>query len=81
MRAKTDEQKLLIHRQFKKYRNHINKLCRTSKAHYYNKYFTDNKSNLLKVWEGVKQMINTCKKMKNQVSCIRNENNIITDPK
>ena len=44
----------------KKYRNSINKVIKVSKVKYYHQYFNINKRNLLKVWEGIKEIIH-CK--------------------
>ena len=49
-----------MHKLFKKYRNSINKIIKVSKAKYYHQYFNINKRNLLKVWEGIKEIIH-CK--------------------
>ena len=45
---------------FKKNWNSINKIIKVSKAKYYHQYFNINKRNLLKVWEGIKEIIH-CK--------------------
>ena len=46
---------------YKTYKNKITKLIRLSKANHYNRFFIENKTNLLKVWHGIKSVINTLK--------------------
>ena len=49
-----------MHNLFKKHQNSINKIIKVSKAKNYHLYFNVNKRNLLKVWEGIKEIIH-CK--------------------
>ena len=44
---------------YKTYKNKILKLTRLSKANHFNRFFIENKTNLLKVWKGIKSIINT----------------------
>ena len=46
----------------KNYKNTILKLTRKSKANHFNKYFHDNKLNIFKTWEGIREIINISKK-------------------
>ena len=41
----------------KYYRNNLNKLTRSSKTNHYNKFFENNRSNLKKIWDGIKEII------------------------
>ncbi len=43
----------------KLYRNKLNHLIKLSKRNYYNNYFTNNKNNTKKTWQGIKQIITT----------------------
>ena len=43
----------------KLYRNKLNHLIKVSKRNYYNNYFTSNKNNTKKTWQGIKQIITT----------------------
>ena len=43
---------------YKKFRNRIVSELRSSKIKYYNQYFTDHKSNMKKLWSGIKSIIN-----------------------
>ena len=45
------------HRKFKCYRNKRNHLICISKRNYYDKYFSDNKTNIKNIWKGIKQII------------------------
>ena len=44
---------------------------RESKENYYGKYFEDNKLNLRKIWNGIKEIINLKKSNKSQPRCIK----------
>ena len=46
----------------KNYRDTILKLTRKSEANHFNKYFHDNKLNIFKTWEGIREIINISKK-------------------
>ena len=48
-----------LHNLFKKYCNSINKIIKVSKAKHYHQYFDINKRNLLKVCEGIKEIIHS----------------------
>ena len=62
------------------YRNTILKLTRKSKPNHFNKYFQDNKSNILKTWEGIRKIRNICKKGSNNITCIQIGGNTISNP-
>ena len=47
-----------LHVQFKLLKNDITHLTRTGKKEYYQKYFSENKNNLQKIWKGIKEIIN-----------------------
>ena len=53
------------------YRNIILKLKRKSKANHFNKYFQDNKLNIFKTWEKIREIINISKKGSNNINCIQ----------
>ena len=59
-RAKNQTRRDELHNLLKKYQNSINKIIKVSKVKYYHQYFNINKRNLLKVWEGIKEIIH-CK--------------------
>ena len=66
---------------FKVLKNEITSLTRSSKKSYYEKYFTKNKDNLRKTWQGIKEIINIKNKNFNTVSCITDKNINVSDPK
>ena len=41
----------------KNYRNILSKLTKKSKQNYHKEYFQENKNNLIKIWQGIKQII------------------------
>ena len=53
---------------FKKY---ILKLTRQSKANHFNNFFQENKLNLFKTWEGIREIINITKKVTKYTNCIQ----------
>ena len=69
------------HNKFKNYRNHLNKITRLSKANHYRNFFEENKKNMLKTRNGIKQVINIDKKSTQKINCITNENLYIHDAK
>ena len=63
-RAKDQNRKHELHTLFKQYRNSLNNIIKVSKANHYLRYFSSNKRNLLKIWEGIKELIHTKPKTK-----------------
>ena len=59
------------HDQYKFYRNDINKITRLSKANHYKKFLEDNKTKLLKVWGGIKEIIRTKVTSKKAINSIK----------
>ena len=57
LRAKDPTRKQELKEKYKTYKNRLAKLTRNSKANHFNKFFYQNKSNLLKVWDGIKSII------------------------
>ena len=52
------------------------KLIRASKANHFNKFFIENKLNLFKTWEGIREITNISKKGNKVIICIQNGNNM-----
>ena len=73
--------KAQLFNEFKTLKNEITLLTRNSKKQYYEKYFSKNKENLRKTWQGIKEVINIKNKNFNTISCITDKNNNVTDPK
>ena len=69
-----------IEQEFKTYKNYLLKITRTSKFKYYNNYFQENRLNLFKIWEGIRDIINITKKSKNNISSIQVNGRDTTDP-
>ena len=55
-------------------------LTRTSKFNHYNNYFQENRLNLFKTWEGIRDTINITKRPKNNINSIKVNHRDITDP-
>ena len=67
---------------YKTYKNKITKLTRLSKANIYNCFFIENKTNLLKVWQGIKSAINTKpSKAKQSTTTLKINDKIISNKK
>ena len=56
-KAKDKERKDLLYQQLKNYRNILSNLTKKSEENSYKEYFQENKNNLVKVWQGIKEMI------------------------
>ena len=72
--------KKTLHEQYKTLKNEITFLTRNGKKSYYEKYFSNNKDNLRKTWQGIKEIINVKSKNSNNISCITDDNVNISDP-
>ena len=53
---------------FKKF---ILKLTRQNKANHFNNFFPENKLNLFKTWEGIREIMNITKKVTKYINCIQ----------
>ena len=79
--SKDESIKTDLHNKFKNYRHYLKKITRLSKTNHYRNFFEENKKNILKTWNGIKQLINIDKKSTQKINCIRNENLYIHDAK
>ena len=79
-RTKNPTKRKLIEQQFKTYKNNLLKLTRASKFNHYNNYFQENRLNLFKTWEGIRDIINITKKSKSSINSIQVNGKDITDP-
>ena len=70
-----------LHEKFKIYRNSLVTLARESKQIYYKKYFEEKKTNLVKVWKGIKEIILIDKSNKEQPACLEIGNEIMNNKK
>ena len=80
VKCKNEERKVELNNNYKNLKNEITNLTRQSKKTYYEKYFTDNKHNLKKVWQGIKNIINIKSKNLDQPTCLFSKQKTITDP-
>ena len=81
VRLKNHERKNDIRAQYRKLRNDILQMVRTSKKNFYKNYFENNNKNLRKVWQGIKQIINIKSKLTDIPTCISSNDNLISCPK
>ena len=79
--TKDSERKKSLHETFKKYRNIIANLTRIGKGKHYKKNFQENKNNLCKTWQGIKQIIVIKKANNKQLNDLKVNNMIINDTK
>ena len=80
LRAKDPTRKQELKEKYKTYKNRSTKLTRNSKTNHFNNFFYQNKSNLLKVWDGIKSIINTKPtKIKQDIATIKIDKQIISD--
>ena len=63
-RSKNFTKRKIIEQQFKTYKNNLLKLTRASKFNHYSNYFQENRLNLFKTWEGIRDITNITKKSK-----------------
>ena len=80
-RAKDQNRKHELHSLFKQYQNSLNNIIKVSKTNHYHQYFTTNKRNLLKVWEGIKEIIHTKPKNKQNINFLRLNGTLCTEQK
>ena len=65
---------------FKVIKNEITHLTRIGKKAYYQKYFSENKNNLQKIWKGIKEIINIKSKSYDYPTCLQVNDTTITNP-
>ena len=62
-----------------KHKNLLVKLTRKSKDSHYKKFFEENKLNALKVWQGIKSLINVKKSNKKTIKSLNVDNKLLTN--
>ena len=75
------ERKDQLEMAYKNIEYEISTISRQGKKDYYNQYFTENAGNLLKIWKGIKEIINIKSKNYSHPTCIAEKDKTITDPK
>ena len=81
IRIKNHTNKQIAHNDYKTLRNQILELTKASKNLFYQNYFTENNNNLRKVWQGIKEVINIKSKSHDIPVNVKQNNNILTNPK
>ena len=79
-RTKDPTKYKIIEQEFKTYKNNLLKLTRASTFNHYNNYFQENRLNLFRIWEGIREIINITKKSNNNINSIQLNGRDITDP-
>ena len=79
--VKEQTRKQHLHEKFKIYRNSFANLIKQSKQNYYKKHFEENKTNLIKVWKAIKEIILINKSNKTQPTYLKIGDKIINDKK
>ena len=68
-----------LHEKFKKYRNALVKLIRSSKENHYKTYFQDYKNNIKLAWKGIKELICTKPSNNDKVKLLRINDEDVSD--
>ena len=77
MSSKRSRKKKSLHETFKKYRNIIESLTKIGKENHYKNYFLENKNNLCKKWQSIKQIILIKKTNNKQLNGLKVNNMIV----
>ena len=80
LNCKNYNRKAELYENFKKLKNDITHETRLSKKAYFEKYFTENKGNMQKIWKGIKEIINIKTKNYDHPTCLQDGDRILTDP-
>ena len=75
------ETKVRFNDEYKQLKNDLINTTRQSKRDYYKHYFTENSSNLQKIWKGIKEIINIKSRNYNQPTCIVDKGKTLTEPR
>jgi len=81
IKCNVQNRKTQLYNNFKNIKNEITNMTRNSKKIYYQKYFSDNKNNLQKVWKGIKEIINIKTKNFDKPTSLQVGDEYITNPK
>ena len=80
-RAKDQNRKIELYNRWKMYKNKINTLIKRSKGNHYKNFFQDNKNKVLKVWQGIKEIIHINKKSNQTIKNISVDGKLTSDRK
>ena len=81
VKQKDQARKYHLHEKFEFHRNSFANLTRQSKQNYYKKYFKESKTNLIKVWKRIKEIILINKSNQMQPTCLKIGNKNINNKK
>ena len=81
IKCKDPGRKEVLRDNYKSIKNEITALTRQRKKQYYQKYFTENKANLQKIWKGIKEVINVKTKIQNHPTCVSDNGTTIYESK
>ena len=79
--CKNNNRKHELLNDYKVLKNEITTQTRIGKKQFYQRYFTENKTNLKKIWKGIKEIINIKSKNFDHPTCLKTGDETITDPK
>ena len=80
-RTKNPIRKEELYNSFKIYRNMLNKITRHSKANHYRHFFEENKNKAIKIWNGIREIIQISKKSNQSIKNLNVNGKITSDPK
>ena len=80
-KCKDMKRREILKNEFRIVQNEITDLTRKNKKEYYNRYFTENKANMRKIWKGINEIVNVKTKVLNSPSIIKSNGKTIVDPK
>ena len=74
------KKKIELFNKFKLIRNRIVTMCRSSKKTYYKGFFYSNSSDIRKIWQGIKSIVNIKEKNNTFPDTLSIDNELIKDP-
>ena len=69
-----------LKRLYNKFRNRVNRELKKSKINYYSNFFDRNKSNVQKIWEGIKSIVNINKSKTRNITHLNSNGTVIDNP-
>ena len=80
IKCKVADRKRDLNTEYKQLKNEITTLTKLSKKLYYEKYFSNNRKNIQKIWKGIKEIINIKSKNFDHPTCLLDGDKNITNP-
>ena len=81
VKCKDLTKKAELKQNYKLLKNEITALTKQGKKDYYQKYFTENKTNLKKIWMGIKEVINIKSKCQSKPTCVKVNEKTLHNPR